>query len=729
MYNLSSVPVPLLCLSCLTTIQSQEVPRTSCASSSNSSSSSAFQDRLADFRERFMIPYKVYIVTSFNEFLMLDTPLCENRLWFISGYPMPAKAVITERSQAIWVLDEHSLIADDVLDCNWRIFVENGDKSLADFLIDEGQGQENWYIASDPRIVSASDWIDWREALTSRDRVDKPMHISVLPDNLIDRLKTSTGEGPVACETFPLFLHDVRYAGEPWTKKVSDLRQTLQDIGVHGMVITSPSELAWLLNLRGNDFQFSPLFRGFGLLNETSISLFIDKSQEIPQQILRTLREINSTHIYDIKRFYEILNYIPQDSKILVSTRYGTDQGSSFAVYERLLSEDRGRYASEYKRVLLRPSPIQQMKAVLNAVESKKMMFCNRIESAICSEFIAELASYVASLDPRRTQTTPELFFKSKLETLHKNEPTFNSSSTPSIFVLDGDTDSEYMALQSTGNTTTALNSWYQLRTGGQYTEGGTTLASRILFTGLRPHKELRLLYTTILRAHIAVSSSVFQEGTSTTVMDALARSIITSAGLHCPHVTGFQTSSFLKLFEGPLVLSQPSKSSFLSSGPLQEGMFLVVEPGGFWTERGIGGRLGNIYRVRKSASSSTSASVLSKSTRLLEFEPVTLVPFERALIDPDQLSIEELNWLNTYHNLVSNEIGSILHQKRKTDAYNFLLNATSPIMTFGRRCGNSGGGSKPSLATEMPILPRYLVVVFSVLPLLVSHYHWQLLS
>ncbi|VEL09157.1 unnamed protein product [Protopolystoma xenopodis] len=50
------------------------------------------------------------------------------------------------------------------------------------------------------------------------------------------------------------------------------------------------------------------------------------------------------------------------------------------------------------------------------------------------------------------------------------------------------------------------------------------------------------------------------------------------------------------------------------------------------------------------SARHSTVAEGLPAQPAWLTFDPVTLVPFHRRLIDPTQMSNEELAWLNAYH-------------------------------------------------------------------------------
>lgn len=61
---------------------------------------------------------------------------------------------------------------------------------------------------------------------------------------------------------------------------------------------------------------------------------------------------------------------------------------------------------------------------------------------------------------------------------------------------------------------------------------------------------------------------------------------------------------------------------------------------------------------------------------QFMEFETVTLVPYEREAILPEMLTKEELNWLNDYHRKVYETIAPMLEGEEKE----WLKEATAEI-------------------------------------------------
>ena len=139
--------------------------------------------------------------------------------------------------------------------------------------------------------------------------------------------------------------------------------------------------------------------------------------------------------------------------------------------------------------------------------------------------------------------------------------------------------------------------------------------------------------YTTVLKGHISLSRAVFPQGSSGQSLDALARSPLWKHGLNYAHGTGHGVGCFLNVHEGPLGIS-----TGYSPYPLQAGMITSIEPG-YYKENYYGIRIENLVEI-----------LPDKQNGMLCFSPLTLVPYDKNLINKDQLSPEEINWINDYH-------------------------------------------------------------------------------
>jgi Xaa-Pro aminopeptidase len=181
---------------------------------------------------------------------------------------------------------------------------------------------------------------------------------------------------------------------------------------------------------------------------------------------------------------------------------------------------------------------------------------------------------------------------------------------------------------------------------------GGTTDDTRTVTIGT-PSIRQRTLYTLVLQCHIRLAQQKFPDGTSGQILDGLARANMWNAGLDYGHGTGHGVGAFLNVHEGPQRIATRG-----SEEPLQAGMIVSNEPG--YYEPGWGGiRLENLYVVVPHDDLPPHPS----GKRWLQFAPLTLIPFDKRLIDWEQLSEAERAWLARYHQQVLDTIGPLLDE------------------------------------------------------------------
>ena len=94
----------------------------------------------------------------------------------------------------------------------------------------------------------------------------------------------------------------------------------------------------------------------------------------------------------------------------------------------------------------------------------------------------------------------------------------------------------------------------------------------------------------------------------------------------------------------------------------------LTSDEPGLYLEGKYGIRTENLLLCRKAEK--------NEYGQFMEFETVTLVPYEREAILPEMLTREELEWLNHYHKKVYETIGPLLNEEER----NWLKEATAEI-------------------------------------------------
>ena len=163
--------------------------------------------------------------------------------------------------------------------------------------------------------------------------------------------------------------------------------------------------------------------------------------------------------------------------------------------------------------------------------------------------------------------------------------------------------------------------------------------------------------YTHVLKAHIALSSQVFPEGTQGGQLDTVARAMLWNECMDYTHGTGHGVGFCLNVHEGPQSISLRNQVT------LQKGMICSIEPG-YYKEGNYGIRIENL------------ALVVENSDGWLEFEPLTMVPYERKLINKSLLSEKEIAWIDTYHRKVFDTLKDIVDE----ETYNWLKLQTNPL-------------------------------------------------
>ena len=104
----------------------------------------------------------------------------------------------------------------------------------------------------------------------------------------------------------PAYVHDVQYAGEEASDKIERLLTVLDNNDATGMLVTALDDIAWLLNLRGNDVAFTPVVIAFAYISRKDKVLFID-GNKVTDEVRRHLKacDIKTRDYDDVERYLE----------------------------------------------------------------------------------------------------------------------------------------------------------------------------------------------------------------------------------------------------------------------------------------------------------------------------------------------------------------------------------------------------------------------------------------
>lgn len=441
----------------------------------------------------------------------------------------------------------------------------------------------------------------------------------------------------------PVFPQLKRYAGEGAADKRRRVAGELAEGDAAAAVITLPDSLAWLLNVRGRDVPFSPLALGFAILHaDASVELFMDTGK-LPEQTRR--------HLGDEVRLKDIDGFGPAlDALGAVGSRVRVARASvPHWVVRRLELAGATPVNGD--------DPCQLPKACKNDVELDGTRAAHRRDGAALARFLCWLDGHAGK------GTVTELQAADILEDFRREGELFRGLSFPTISGSGPNGAIVHYRVTPESDRRLGKGDLYLVDSGAQYLDG-TTDVTRTVAIG-SPSAEMRRHYTLVLKGHVAVATARFPWGTNGQQLDTLARAPLWEAGLDYDHGTGHGVGSHLGVHEGPQRISKAA-----GGVALEPGMVVSNEPG-YYKEGAYGIRIENLVAVREPASLPKGAE-----RELLEFETLTLAPFDRRLIDRRLLDEAEVRWIDGYHKRVAKEIGPLVDPETRT----WLKAATAPL-------------------------------------------------
>lgn len=445
-------------------------------------------------------------------------------------------------------------------------------------------------------------------------------------EDLVDRVWTDRPD----ISTEPVWELDVAYAGISREGKLRDVREKMRKEQADVLLITALDEIAWLLNLRGNDIRYTPVFLAYMLVTHDKAVLCVHE-QILPEEIRENLEKAGiSIESYDaIERF---LHEIPIGSKVW------TD---SAAVSYSLLNS-----LPEGTKRLDKPGPIALMKAVKTPQEMEHIRAAHIKDGVAVTRFIRWLKMNAQKQDGEMTcdelgEKITEMSAARKLESFRAQMEGYLGASFAPIIAYGA--HGAIVHYEPTEQTDVVLTggSFCLADTGGHYREG-TTDVTRTIAIGTVSEDEKRY-YTIALRGHLALGAAKFMHGVCGQNLDVLAREPLWEAGLDYNHGTGHGVGFILGVHEGPQRF-QWRITEDTQSIPLEEGMVISNEPG-IYLEGRFGIRHENLVMCRKGEQNGYG--------QFMYLEPLTMVPFDREAILPEMMTERELQWLNDYHQRV----------------------------------------------------------------------------
>ena len=400
---------------------------------------------------------------------------------YMSGFTGSAGTLVVLGDRAaLWTDGRYFLQADEQLKGSGITLMRAGQPGvpkIADYLRDN-LGEES-VIGFEGRTVTE------RFVRSIADKTDAKRITFDGSEDLVDLV----WEDRPPVSTRPVWELEIRYAGRSREEKLADVRGKMREAGADVLVLTALDEIAWLMNLRGDDILYTPVFLAYMLIEENAARLFVHE-KILPGGIRRRLEQAGITVAgYDtVQR---------QIRKIGPDKRVWIDSGQVSYTLMNSLPEGAEKIDA--------PSPVALMKAVKTPVETEHIRAAHVKDGVAVTRFMRWLKTHVGK------ERITELDAVKKLEAFRAKEEGYLGPSFAPIIAYGA--HGAIVHYEPTEETDVEMKEggFCLADTGGHYREG-TTDVTRTFALGSVTAEEKRY-YTLVLRGHLALGAARFPQG------------------------------------------------------------------------------------------------------------------------------------------------------------------------------------------------------------------------
>lgn len=552
---------------------------------------------------------------------------------YISGFSGSyGTVVITRDDGGLWTDGRYFFQAENELAGSgirlMKMFV--GDTpSITEYLTD--RVPRGGTVAFDGRVLSMGEGREFEEVLAAR-QIRIHYSVDLIGDIWEDRPPLSDK---------PAFFLEEKYSGESTASKLKRVRGVMEEHGATAHIIASLDDVCWLLNIRGDDIDFFPLLLSYAIVKKDGVELYVDDSK-LDDRIQVELAK-NQVTIHPYNAIYDDVKGLSGSETVLIDP-----MKMNYALYKNIPC-----------RIVEAANPTILMKAMKNEVELANIREAHIKDGVAVTKFMHWIKTRYDK------ETITELSSAAKLTELRAaQEGYIRDSFEPLCAFAD---HAAMMHYSPSAETDVPLSSgaFFLNDTGGGYYEGSTDITRTFVLGSVEA--QMKRYFTAVVRAMMRLSRARFLYGCYGYNLDVLARGPIWDLDLDYQCGTGHGVGYLANVHEPPTGFRWYVVPSKNEHHKLEEGMVITDEPG-IYEDGQFGIRIENEFVVRK--------GVQNKYGQFMYFETITFAPIDLDGIDPEEMSRDEREWLNHYHEQVYEKIGPRLTEEERE----WLKEYTRPI-------------------------------------------------
>ena len=541
-----------------------------------------------------------YLIPKNDEFFGEYIPANKDRLKFISNFSGSYGSALILRNKNYLFIDGRYTLQAKIQSGKFFKIITIPDKFPSDIL-----KKNKLVIGFDPTLHT-------KNTLKTFFSGTRCKLISI-NQNLIDKIWDDKKDNSLK----KFFTLPENAVGESYKSKINKLIRILNKKKADLQFITASENVAWLLNIRGQDSDFSPIPNSYLVIeSEKKIKFFCDL-RKINYSLKKKMKGIQ---IIDIKKIDLFISKI-RNKKVVI------DSASCSIYFENIINKN--------NKIIQFLDPIYFLKSVKSKIEINNTIKSHIYDGAALTKFLIWLKKNYLKYK------ISEISAQKRLLKFRKKNKNFKFMSFPTISGSGPNGAIIHYKASKESNRKLKKGDIYLVDSGGQYNYGTTDVTRTVSLH----NKDQRIvnIFTRVLKGHIAVASYKLKKNTCGSQIDKVARKYLKEINLNYAHGTGHGVGYFLNVHEGPHAISKNNKVRF------KEGMIVSNEPG-YYEGGKFGIRIENLVRVKKNKQG-------------FSFDNLTIAPIDKSLINKNILKKNEIDWLNNYHHNVFEKLKKFMNK------------------------------------------------------------------
>ncbi len=533
---------------------------------------------------------------------------------FITGFTGSAGvAVIGQEEAWLWTDGRYFIQAAAQIEGSGFGLMKMGQEGVPTVMQYLGEKlQEGQCIGFDARVVNTNDAKEFAKIAAKK-------HGSLKTDNdLLDEVWT---DRPALVHQPADVLKD-EFNGEATASKLARVREQMEKEEAQYHIISTLDDIAWILNVRGNDIPHVPVVLSFLVIGKEDAMWFVEENA-----LSDAVKEMAAECGITIRPYEDVYAYaatIPENSTVLLDKRK-----VNYRITKAL---------SETVHIVSKANPSQLMKAIKNEIELENTRKAHLLDGIAVTKFMYWLKKNVGKIP------MDEVSVSDYLQSLREQMEGYRDISFDTIAGYNA--NAAMMHYKAEPDTAAKLEPQGMLLvdSGGHY-DTGTTDITRTFVLG--PISDIQKKhFTMVVKSNLNLANVKFLYGCNGISLDVICREPIWKENLDYQCGTGHGVGYLLNVHEGPNSFRWQYRPGF--DNPFEAGMITTDEPGIYLQDQ---------YGIRTENELICVKGEKNQYGQFMGFENITYVPIDLDGIDKQYLNAEDVKQLNDYHNMVYEKI------------------------------------------------------------------------